>query len=507
MEGRRHTQIHRRHAPSGAAPARARGLGLLLALAVVAVVAVAGVAWVAGLAGNPAAGGAASPETPAFPQDPSGKLAGATESVDENGVVHGTTPAGVDYLLWGRGQAGARPDRVTLVAAGDQIGTDQVLELTDAAGGAPGDGVYDFTPFYQEVAPFVQERDLRFVNQETVMAGTDEYGYAGYPSFNTPDAAADALAKTGFNLVNLATNHVLDYGVEAAERSLDVWDAYPGIVCAGSYRSQADRETVRLVERNGMTFAFLAFCYGDNYFQEDLPDTWHLCGFDKAAIEADVRRAQQVADAVIVAMHWGTEYESEPDGQQLDYAAFLADLDVDLVLGTHAHTVQPVRLVQGASGNAVPVVFGLGDLVSGWGKVDYILSGLFTCDFVRVYDEAGTDGGSGDAGTDGAEGVAGSSGDADAAADDATARAAAAAAAGAAWHVEVRNLAWHPTMEWSDGGPVRVRFLADMDEATTNANVRAQELNYGQPSMEGVNLYAYVREKTDATVTEIPVVW
>ena len=321
----------------------------------------------------------------------------------------------------------------------------------------------------------MQERDLRFVNQETVMAGTDEYGYAGYPSFNTPDAAADALAKTGFNLVNLATNHVLDYGVEAAERSLDVWDAYPGIACAGSYRSQADRETVRLVERNGMTFAFLAFCYGDNYFQEDLPDTWHLCGFDKAAIEADVRRAQQVADAVIVAMHWGTEYESEPDGQQLDYAAFLADLDVDLVLGTHAHTVQPVRLVQGASGNAVPVVFGLGDLVSGWGKVDYILSGLFTCDFVRVYDEAGTDGGSGDAGTDGAEGVAGSSGDADAAADDAAARAAAAAAAGAAWHVEVRNLAWHPTMEWSDGGPVRVRFLADMDEATTNANVRAQE--------------------------------
>ena len=108
-----------------------------------------------------------------------------------------------------------------------------------------------------------------------------------------------------------------------------------------------------------MTFAFLAFCYGDNYFQEDLPDTWHLCGFDKAAIEADVRRAQQVADAVIVAMHWGTEYESEPDGQQLDYAAFLADLDVDLVLGTHAHTVQPVRLVQGASGNAVPVVLSL----------------------------------------------------------------------------------------------------------------------------------------------------
>lgn len=507
MEGRRHTQIHRRQAPSGGAPARARGFGLLLALPPWprrprrASRACPGLPAAQRPTGRP-------PETPAFPQEPSGKLAGATESVDENGVVHGTTPAGVNYLLWGRGQAGARPDRVTLVAAGDQIGTDQVLELTDAAGGAPGDGVYDFTPFYQEVAPFVQERDLRFVNQETVMAGTDEYGYAGYPSFNTPDAAARRLGQN--RLQPGQPGHQPRAGLRAW-RQPSARSTYGTPIRAspapGSYRSQADRETVRLVERNGMTFAFLAFCYGDNYFQEDLPDTWHLCGFDKAAIEADVRRAQQVADAVIVAMHWGTEYESEPDGQQLDYAAFLADLDVDLVLGTHAHTVQPVRLVQGASGNAVPVVFGLGDLVSGWGKVDYILSGLFTCDFVRVYDEAGTDGGSGDAGTDGAEGVAGSSGDADAAADDAAARAAAAAAAGAAWHVEVRNLAWHPTMEWSDGGPVRVRFLADMDEATTNANVRAQELNYGQPSMEGVNLYAYVREKTDATVTEIPVVW
>ena len=61
------------------------------------------------------------------------------------------------------------------------------------------------------------------------------------------------------------------------------------------------------------------------------------------------------------------------------------------MLGTHAHVIQPVRYVEGASGNAVPVVFGLGDLVSGWGKADFVLSwsGLFTCDFVRVYEGAG----------------------------------------------------------------------------------------------------------------------
>ncbi len=525
--------VSRGSAGAGAAGMR-RGRGRAgAALLAVAVAAVAVVACVVGLSGLAGQGGATSPtdagapagEQAAFPQEPSGKLAGATETVDANGVVHGTTPEGVNYLLWGRGQAADAPEKVSLVAAGDAIGTDQVLALADVAGGAAGDGAYDFSGFYGDIAPFVQKYDLRFVNQETVMAGTDEYGYSGYPSFNTPDEAAGALAGAGFNLVNLATNHVLDYGVGAAERSLGVWDAYPGVACAGSYRSQADRETVRLVERNGMTFAFLAFCYGDNYYQEDLPDTWHLCGFDKEAIEADVRRAQQVADAVIVAMHWGTEYESEPDGQQLEYAAFLADLDVDLVLGTHAHVIQPVRYVEGASGNAVPVVFGLGDLVSGWGKADFVLSGLFTCDFVRVYEGAGDalagDGGAvaaGDAGAegDGGEGGASEAGGAAAAGDAGagsaaggeTARSAdAAAAEGAAWHVEVRNLAWHPVVEWSDGGPVRVRFVAGMDEATTNANVRISGLNYAQPSLEGTSLYAYLREKTNATITDIPVAW
>lgn len=422
----------------------------------------------------------ASPEATVPDDAParSGKLAGAVETVDENGIVRGTTQGGANYLLWSRDEAALSPDKVTLVAAGDQIGTDQVLALAAAYGEAEGAGAYDFRPFYQEVKPFIQSFDLRFVNQETVMAGSEEYGYSGYPSFNTPDAAAEALDDAGFNMVNLATNHVLDYGTSLAERSLGVWRAsHPHMLTAGSYAGQHDRETVRMIERNGMTFAFLAFCYGDNYYQQDLPDTWHLAGFDKAALEADVRRAQEVADAVIVAMHWGTEYQSEPNEQQLDYAQFLADLGVDLVLGTHAHTVQPVRYVTGSSGNTVPVVFGLSDFVSGWTVTDCILSGLFTCDFVRVYDE----------GAQAGEVV-----------EDAGSAQGAAAGEQLSWHVEVRNLAWHPTIEWSEGGQVYVRFLKDMDLATTNANTRT-------PDVE--DDYAYVREKMSSLGMEIPIDW
>lgn len=427
-----------------------RGAPFVLAgIAAVIVVAVFIGAIVIGHGSDQTADSGASDAVPALPA----KLSGSAETVDANGIVHGTTPEGVSYTLRGRGAAGAAADRVTLAAVGDQIATDNSLPIADAYEGASGDGEYSFVPFYQEVEPFLAQYDLRYINQETVMAGTDGgYAYSGYPMFNTPDAAADAIAEVGFNLVNFATNHIYDMGNAGIERSHEVWDRFPELTVAGSYPTPEERDTVQLVERNGMTFAFLAYTYGDNSYVDpaNMPNDYYLRVFDKDAISADVERAQQVADAVIVSMHWGTEYESEPNDQQLDYAQFLVDLGVDAVIGTHAHTMQPVHLYEGPDGSMVPVVFGLSDFISGWTLTDTILSGVFTCDFVRA-----DDGG-----------------------------------------VEAENPVWHPTIEWSDGADVYVRFLKDMDEAETNANTRTEDV---------ADDYTYLRDKIDSVGMEIPV--
>lgn len=379
-----------------------------------------------------------------------------TETVDENGIVHGTTPDGIRYTVLGRGELASSPDRVTLCAAGDQLVTEYLLPFADAYAGTSGDGAYDFTPWYREVKPFIQQFDLRYINQETVMAGGDGgYAYSGYPVFNSPNSAAAAIADTGFNLVNFATNHTYDLGTFGIEASHEVWANYPQLLVGGSYLTEEDRETVHMIERNSMTFAFLAYTYGDNSFADasSMPNDYYSCAFDKTAIEEDVKRAQQVADAVIVSMHWGTEYTNEPNEQQVEYARFLADLDVDLVLGSHAHTIQPVEYVTGDSGNTVPVVYGLSDFISCWTITDTIISGIFTCDFVR-----------------------GESGD-----------------------IEVANLAWHPTIEWDDGsGQPYVRMLANMDEAETNANTRTPDVG---------DDYTYLRDLTNSVIEDIPVIW
>lgn len=379
------------------------------------------------------------------------------ETTDENGIVHGTTPEGINYTVVGRGELAQNSDRVTLCAIGDQLVTEYALPFADAYAGKTGDGAYDFTPWYREVAPFIQEHDLRFVNQETVMVDESKgYSYSGYPTFNSPESAAEAIVDTGFNLVNFATNHTYDLGTFGIEESHEVWDRYPQLLVGGSYLTQEDRETVHMIERNGMTFAFLAYTYGDNAFSNpsQMPNSYYSCTFDKDAIEADVKRAQQVADAVIVAMHWGTEYVNEPNDQQVDYAKFLADLDVDLVLGTHCHTIQPVEYVTGDSGNTIPVVYGLSDFISCWTITDTIISGIFSCDFVAQDDGS----------------------------------------------VTVENLEWHPTIEWDDGsGEPYVRMLANMNKKETNANTRTPDV---------ADDYTYLRDLTNEVIgDDATIVW
>ncbi len=379
------------------------------------------------------------------------KLEGSQESVDENGIVHGVTPEGVRYTLRGRGLSAGDAGKVTLVAAGDQIATDNSMPIADAYAGGIGDGKYSFTPFYQEVAPFIGQFDLRYVNQETVMAGP-ERGYSGYPVFNGPDAQARALADVGFNMVNFATNHTYDMGLSGIERSHEVWAGYPELMVAGSYLTQEERETVHMIERNGITFAFLAYTYGDNHYgtAANFPNSYYVCGFDKELIEQDVRRAQAVADAVIVSMHWGSEYTVSPNAQQEEYARFLADLGVDLVLGSHAHIMQPAKYVTGETGNTVLVVYGLSDFVSGWTLTDCILSGLFTCDFV--------------------------------------------------WNgegVDLENPVWYPAIEWSEGKDVYVRLLKDMSDGEIDANTRTRDVS---------NDSAYLKAFLNEAGMEIPVV-
>ena len=138
------------------------------------------------------------------------------------------------------------PDRVTFVAVGDNLPEVAISEQADAAAGEAGDGLYDFRPLFAPIRPYVAQADLAYMNQETHLGG-DDIGPQGYPSFNVPDAMADAVVDAGFDFVASASNHSYDWGLYGAlDHSCDVWSKQP-VTFTGTARNQEEADTLAIV--------------------------------------------------------------------------------------------------------------------------------------------------------------------------------------------------------------------------------------------------------------------
>lgn len=271
---------------------------------------------------------------------------------------------------------------ISFIGVGDNLIHDSIFRDAELA-----DGTYDFKPIYENVAADIEAADIAFLNQETISAG-DDYPYSGYPAFNTPPEIAQDMNDLGFDLVNGATNHALDYDYPGALNSLAVWNAQENVVYAGIYESQADRDEIRTIEREGITFSFLTYTYGTNGIE---PDTsYRVAYFDEEQIRQDIANAKASSDVIIVSAHWGDENTQEVNEMQRTYAQLFADLEVDVVIGTHPHILQPIEWVTGANQNKTLVVYSLGNFIA-HSLTDYnTLGGMVTFDFVVADDETVT---------------------------------------------------------------------------------------------------------------------
>lgn len=270
--------------------------------------------------------------------------------------------------------------RVSFLAVGDNLGHMTVNNYADSLVGVKGDSQYNYLPLYENVSDIISEVDLAFINQETIIGG-DHIGISGYPMFNSPEAWARDVAALGFDIVNAASNHTVDKGFSAIENSAEIWARYDTVTYVGAYISQEDADTIRVVEREGIKFAVLAYTYGTN----GLPKPNEFCVYllDEDKIKSDVAKAKEISDVVIVSAHWGDEGALKPNETQQKYAQIFADAEVDLVVGHHSHTVQPIEWVTGSSGNETLIVYGLGNFISTMTSVDNQLEIMLTLDFVR----------------------------------------------------------------------------------------------------------------------------
>lgn len=249
---------------------------------------------------------------------------------------------------------------VTILFAGDAMQHQAQLDQALLEGGNKS---YDYSECFRWIAPAVTEADYAVVNLEVPLGGGPVY--SGYPCFSAPDSYAQALADAGFDMMLTANNHCLDSGMKAARRTLSALDSL-GLDHIGTYHDVKDRETKVpfLKNINGIKFGFLNYTYGTNGIPAR--DGMEVSLIDRKKIADEMKQTRDAgAEILVVTMHWGIEYVLKENSIQRDLASFLIDHGADMVIGSHPHVIQPMKMIRDEKRQQdVPVVYSLGNLIS-----------------------------------------------------------------------------------------------------------------------------------------------
>jgi len=258
-------------------------------------------------------------------------------------------------------QHAEHPVRFTLSVSGDLLIHSPVYEHALSLGGG---NRYDFAPLFEQVRPYVKGADLAVCHVETPMGPGPP---SGFPIFNTPPDLAKAIAQTGWEACDTASNHSLDGGQEGIDSTLEALDR-AGVRHTGSYSSARVADKPLVLGVRGVRLAYLAYTTDTNGIPP--PQPWSLNVADNPDRILDDARAarKRGADAVIVNVHWGIdvtpEYVGAPSAKQREFVKpLLASRDVTAVVGQGPHVVQAIDRTDGKY-----VVFSEGNLVSNQGS-------------------------------------------------------------------------------------------------------------------------------------------
>ena len=271
------------------------------------------------------------------------------------------------------------PISIRITAAGDNL-----LHNTVSFACALPEGGYDFHPVYENIKKIIEGSDIAFINQEVMLTGEA----SAYPNLAAPTENADALIATGFNVINLATNHTLDKGVSGLETCLETVHARPFDAVLGAFRTEEESTQLCILEKQGIRFGFLSYTYGLNGYRLPSDKQWKIALIDETKIQNDLAAIRPECDYLIVSMHWGNEYQTTESSYQNELAQLLCDGGADLIIGTHPHVLQPMKWLEREDGHKTLCAYSLGNFVSNQHKRATMLGGILEVEL--LFEEDGT---------------------------------------------------------------------------------------------------------------------
>jgi len=267
-----------------------------------------------------------------------------------------------EWLSLEAAQTGKVDPHISIIMVGDML---MHLNVTKSGFLDDAGTQKNYDAIFADVKDDVQAADISIVNQEIMMGGAD-LEYSGYPMFNTADELATSIHDAGFNVVLHATNHTMDKWKKGLLHTMEVWKQFPDIKVLGINETKEQQEEVYVYEKDGMKIALLNYTYGLNGMPmpDDMPFAVNL--IEEGLMERNINKAHEVADFVVVLIHWGNEYQTYASDNQKMWCKWFLDHDVDLIIGAHPHVIQPIEWYENeATGHKMLVYYSLGNFVTG----------------------------------------------------------------------------------------------------------------------------------------------
>lgn len=260
---------------------------------------------------------------------------------------------------------------VSILAAGNNIFDDNILlsGQTDAAN-------WNYDQLYSLIRDQISQADLSIAAQESVLT-TDHNLTSASPVYSTPAEAGTALVNAGFDIIASATNHVDDFGSEYLNHTLEFWrSTYPDTAVLGIHSSQEDADSIRVIEKNQIKIAFLNYTFGSNTGSAQNEQPYLVDYLEREKVTNAITQAKSISDCIVFLAHWGTLDNAVPNEYQNQWAQFLLQQGVKVLIGTHPQVLQPYHMLSDANGNEMLVYYSLGNLVSGAQSSPELLGGL-----------------------------------------------------------------------------------------------------------------------------------
>ncbi|MEU8624869.1 CapA family protein [Streptomyces sp. NPDC048669] len=247
----------------------------------------------------------------------------------------------------------------TVAAAGDILIHPPLIEQARKDAKAEGQQGLDFYRLMAGVQPVISRADLAICHFEPVV-GKPNGPFRSFPDFLVPPQITTAVKKIGYDTCSTASNHTLDHGRAGVKRTLDALDE-AGLKHTGSARSKAEADKPLIMDVKGVKVAQLSYAFGFNGREVPTATPWVVNQNDFARIKEAEKGARAAgAEVVILSIHWGREHHPEPSSGQIKLARRIArETGINLVIGHHAHVVQPMEKVNGTW-----IAYGMGNQVA-----------------------------------------------------------------------------------------------------------------------------------------------